>query len=70
MPDFVKIADAYGVKGFRVNTQEELLEALAAAKQEKKVPVLIEIPVEEELDVLPMVPSGKSLDEMILEVTN
>ena len=70
VPDFVKIADAYGVKGFRVNTQEELLEALAAAKQEKKVPVLIEIPVEEELDVLPMVPSGKSLDEMILEVTN
>ena len=68
LPNFVKIADAYGIKGYTVNSMDELKKAFDKAKESKDEPVIIEVMIERELDVMPMVPSGESLDKMILEV--
>lgn len=66
-PDFIKIADAYGIKGIRVTDENNLLEAFKEAKENKKGPTLIEIIIDAEDIVLPMVQGGKALDNMILE---
>jgi acetolactate synthase I/II/III large subunit len=63
-PDFVKLADAYGVPGRRVCTKEEVMPALEAAAKHDG-PFLIEFRVKEEENVYPMVPSGQSIAEMI-----
>ncbi len=69
-PDFIKLAEAYGAIGIRVTKNEEILPALKKAGESEKVPVLIEFMIECEYNVMPMVPSGSALDEMILEVEN
>lgn len=64
-PDFVLLAESMGVKGLRVQRPEDLetvlKEALATAG-----PVLVDVWVAEIEDVLPMVPTGVGLDQMIL----
>jgi acetolactate synthase I/II/III large subunit len=65
-PDFVKLADAYGVRGFRATDEAEFEKALAAALSEKK-PALIDCVIDHDEKVLPMVPSGKPIDEMIID---
>jgi acetolactate synthase-1/2/3 large subunit len=65
-PDFVKLADAYGIRGFRAGSEGEFREALEAALSERK-PALIECLLDLDEKVLPMVPSGKPIDELILE---
>jgi acetolactate synthase-1/2/3 large subunit len=62
-PDFVKIAEAYGIPGVMVDKKEDVEAAIARA-QETSGPYLIEfrVPVEH---VYPMVPAGKSNSEMI-----
>ncbi len=62
--DFVKLADAFGAKGFRVTKEEELEPALSEAFQ-SKVPVLIDCIISEDTTVLPMIPGGKSADDII-----
>lgn len=65
-PDFLKLADAYGVDGYRVHTKEELRTALHTAFHEKKdEPALIEVWVPKEENVMPMVPPGGSLSDVI-----
>ncbi|MGB9735269.1 MAG: biosynthetic-type acetolactate synthase large subunit [bacterium] len=64
-PDFVKLADAYGAKGYVVEHKEEVLPALKDAMK-SRLPVLIDFHIEEEEDVYPMVPSGASLTKMLL----
>ncbi len=64
-PDFVKLADAYGAKGFAVDKKDEVIPILKEAFK-SKLPVLIDFHVEEEEDVYPMVPSGASLKKMLL----
>jgi acetolactate synthase-1/2/3 large subunit len=64
-PDFVLLAEAYGAKGLRVNSQDEVEPALKEAFKERKVPVLIDFIVEQEENVFPMVAPGASLDDMI-----
>jgi len=64
-PDFVLLAQAYGAKGLRVETKDEVEPALKEAFKEKKVPVLIDFIVEQEENVFPMVAPGASLDDMI-----
>lgn len=63
--DFVKLAEAMGVKGLRIDKPDELdrvmKEALAISG-----PVVVDIRIPEVLDVLPMVPSGARLDQMII----
>ena len=43
-PDYVKLADAYGIQGIRANSPEALAEALHAAKS-SDMPVIIDVPI-------------------------
>jgi acetolactate synthase-1/2/3 large subunit len=67
-PDFVKLADAYGVAGFRAENEEEFLSALAAALEKLKTgaSALIEAIISKDEMVLPMVPGGKPIHEQLL----
>ena len=67
VPDFVKLAEAYGAQGVRVTKAEELRAAFAKADTFKKGPTLIECIIPTEVNVLPMVPAGKSLSDMLLK---
>ncbi|MCC7371830.1 MAG: biosynthetic-type acetolactate synthase large subunit [Chloroflexi bacterium] len=63
-PDFAKLAEAHGVPGRTVTRREELREALAWARTTPG-PVLLEVRVQMEETVLPMVPAGAATGEMI-----
>jgi len=64
IPDFVKLAEAYGAQGVRVGSLEEFLKALKTALK-SDVTTVIEIPISSEEDVFPMVPAGKGLKDII-----
>ncbi|MCE5284322.1 MAG: biosynthetic-type acetolactate synthase large subunit [Pelosinus sp.] len=64
--DFVKLAEAMGVTGFRATKPEEIDEVIAKAFNTPG-PVLVDIWVAEDENVLPMVPGGATLDQMVLE---
>ena len=64
-PDFVKLAEAYGAEGYRIITREELLPMLKTALASPN-PAFIDVRVEREENVYPMVPAGAALDEMLL----
>jgi acetolactate synthase-1/2/3 large subunit len=63
-PDYVKLADAYGMAGLRVTSREQVEPAIARAR-EIDGPVLIEFVVAGEENVYPMVPSGGSISDML-----
>ena len=63
-PDYLKIAEAYGLPGFRVKERNEIQEAVKKVT-EIKGPALIEFVVEQHDMVYPMVPTGADLNEMI-----
>lgn len=63
--DFVKLAEAMGVTGFRVTNPAELGHTLEEALRIQG-PVLVEVLVPHTEDVLPMVPPGGRLDQMVL----
>lgn len=65
LPDFVKLAEAYGAVGFATNKPSEV-EPILKESLKVKGPVLIDFQVIQEENVLPMVPAGKGLDEMLL----
>ncbi len=64
-PDFVKLVEAFGGIGYRVNTKEEFDAAIKDAVEKKK-PAMIDVIVARNEDVLPMVPNGHALNEMTL----
>jgi acetolactate synthase-1/2/3 large subunit len=63
-PDFVKLADAHGIRGLAVGKRSEVLPAVQEA-QKHKGPFLINFLVEKEDSVYPMIPAGSALHEMI-----
>lgn len=63
-PDFVKIAEAYGIQGLRVKNKREVVPAIEKA-MEHPGPFLIDFAVEPEENVFPMVPPGATLAEVI-----
>ncbi|MBC7090917.1 MAG: biosynthetic-type acetolactate synthase large subunit [Nitrososphaeria archaeon] len=63
-PDFVKLVEACGANGVRVNSLDELKNALLQALK-NDVTTVIDVPVSPEEDVFPMVPPGKGLKNMI-----
>ena len=63
--DFVKLAEAMGVAGCRIETREEFAEVLPQALRATGAR-LIDVIVPQEADVVPMVPGGKRLDQMVL----
>ena len=65
-PDFVKVAEAYGIPGLRVVKREGVVPAIERAIEEEG-PFLIDFVVEPEEDVYPMVPPGAALAEVIEE---
>ena len=65
-PDFIRLAESYGAKAIRVRKQEEIETALLMAKNTKKVPTVIEFMIEREENVLPIVPPGNPLSDMIM----
>jgi acetolactate synthase-1/2/3 large subunit len=66
-PDFVKLADAYGIPGKRVEERQDLGSALDAMLSHKG-PYLLEIRVEKEDNVFPFIPSGAAVSDMLLEL--
>ncbi|WP_229132653.1 acetolactate synthase large subunit [Bifidobacterium mizhiense] len=65
IPDFVKLAEAYGCLGLRAFTQEQALEAIDKANAVTNRPVLIDFRVWKDAMVWPMVPAGASNDTII-----
>ena len=63
-PDYVKLSEAYGLKGIRVISRPEIPGAIEEA-QNINGPVLVEFVVEQHDMVYPMVPAGADLDAMI-----
>lgn len=63
-PDFVKLADAHGIPARRVETPDEIQDAIDWARSTQG-PVLLDFRVEKEENVYPMVPAGADLDEML-----
>ena len=63
-PDFVKIADAHGLVGHRVDKRGEVADIVQRARATEGT-VLIDFRVEQEDSVYPMVPAGADLDAMI-----
>ena len=67
-PDFVKLAEAYGIAGIRVNEKGQVAEAIQQA-MEIPGPVVIDFVVKEDENVFPMIPAGESVHEMLEEPT-
>ena len=63
-PDFAAVARAYGAEGYTVTEKQDVIPTLKKAFANKKT-CFINIHVEREENVMPMVPKGASLDEMI-----
>jgi acetolactate synthase I/II/III large subunit len=65
-PDFVKLADAYGIKALRVTDKEGVRPAIEEANAYAG-PIVIDFRVRQEENVWPMVPAGASLAETVEE---
>jgi len=63
-PDFLKIAEAYGIPAIRVETKAEVRDAIRTARQHRG-PFLIDFMIDQEENVWPMVPAGAALKETI-----
>lgn len=63
-PDLLKLADAYGIKGFKASSEQEA-EAVLKEALEYEGPVLIDVKIPTEEKVYPMVPPGKGNHEMV-----
>jgi acetolactate synthase-1/2/3 large subunit len=64
-PDFVKLAESYGAAGYRIEKDADVENVLKEAFANGK-PTIVDVVVEPEENVYPMVPAGKSLAEMLL----
>jgi len=63
-PDYVKIAEAYGAQGIKVQSSQELEKAIKSALK-TEVATVIDIPIDPEEDVYPFVAPGTGLKDMI-----
>jgi acetolactate synthase-1/2/3 large subunit len=63
-PDFVKLAEAHGLCGIRVDKRSEIEDAVATARADEGT-VVIDFRVEKEDTVYPMVPPGNTIEAMI-----
>jgi acetolactate synthase-1/2/3 large subunit len=63
-PDYVKLAEAYGIPGYRVQDAGTLADVVGRANAEPG-PALVEFVIEQEANVYPMIPPGGSLSEPI-----
>ncbi len=66
-PDFVKLAEAYGAKGFQIKRPADIERVLTQALEYNEGPCLINCEVVKEDNVFPMIPAGAALEDMIVE---
>jgi len=66
-PDFVKLAEAYGAVGLRVTKEAEVIGAIQQAMAVKDRPCLIDFHVARDENVMPMVPAGGTIDDMLVD---
>ena len=64
-PDFVKLAECYGIKGYRAETPKETTQVLEQVFRSKE-PCIVDIVVDAEEHVYPMVPAGGANKDMVL----
>ena len=62
--DFVKLANAFGVEGMRVTRDEEIMPTLEKAIA-LNAPVVIDVQISPDENVLPMIPPGKTVDDIV-----
>jgi acetolactate synthase-1/2/3 large subunit len=67
-PNFVKLAEAYGIEACAVNARANVIPAVESARAHRG-PVLLDFQVEQEDSVFPMVPAGADLHKMIRRPT-
>jgi acetolactate synthase I/II/III large subunit len=65
-PDFVRLASAYGVEGFRLRRTADIDKILTRALKHDG-PVVVHAEVEKEDNVFPMIPAGAAISEMLIE---
>jgi len=63
-PDFVKLSKSYGAEGKRINSLDEFTDTINQALKED-VTTVIDVPIDPEENVFPMVPAGRSLKEIV-----
>lgn len=66
-PDFVKHAESFGAKGFRIKRNGDIKRILKQAIEYNDGPCVVEAVVEKEDNVFPMIPAGAAVSEMIIE---
>jgi len=66
-PDFVKLAEAYGVKGFRIRRSADVDRVLRQAHDYDEGPCVVVAEVVKEDNVFPMIPAGAAVRDMIIE---
>ncbi len=66
-PDFVKLAESYGVKGFNLRRAGDVKKILQKALDYNEGPCLINAEIERGENVFPMVPAGRPLEDMIID---
>ena len=66
-PDFVKLAESFGCKGFRIRRSGDVRRILQQAIDYNDGPCVIDACVEKEGNVFPMIPAGAAVSEMITE---
>ena len=65
--DFVKLANAFGIDGLRIEKPEEIKPILTKAFEMNK-PVVVDCHISPDANVLPMIPPGKTINEIITEM--
>jgi acetolactate synthase-1/2/3 large subunit len=66
-PDFVKLAEAYGIKAFRISRPGDVDKKLKQARAYQGGPVVVVAEVIKEDNVFPMIPAGAPVSHMIIE---
>ena len=66
-PDFVKIGDAYGIKGFHLRRSGDVTKVLKKALEYNEGPCIIEAEVVKADNVFPMIPAGAAVSEMLID---
>jgi acetolactate synthase-1/2/3 large subunit len=69
-PDFVKLAESFGIKGFNLRRPGDVKRVLQNALNYNDGPCLINCEVEKTDNVFPMIPAGAAIEEMLIEPPN
>ena len=68
--DLMKLADAFGVEGVRISKKDEIKDGIAKALELSRSgrPVLVDVIINKDVNVLPMVPAGADVSQPIMEI--